>query len=160
MFVRTLLVGSSLAVVLSSTAAAQCGSVRRVAPMQLARQIVPIIDNSPGEVYISSTPSLNELARQATDHFESRYQSCESHRLQNERWAAKQRQALRSKSVATASAAKQWTKEELAASKFQVAHQLWRAGRTDAARRWLETVLREYESTPTAEQARITLAKL
>jgi hypothetical protein len=160
MFVRTVLVGSSLAVVLSSTAAAQCGSVRRVAPASLARQIVPIIDNSPGDVYVSSTPSLTELAKQATDHYESRYQSCESHRIQNERWAAKQRQATRSKSVAAAPPARHRTKEELAASKFQAAHLLWQAGRTDAARRWLEAVLREYESTPTAERARITLAKL
>jgi len=160
MFVRTLFVGLSLATVLSSTAAAQCGSIRRIAPVSLAARITPIIDRSPRQSFVSSVPTLNELAKQATNHVESPYQSCESHRIQNERWAAKQRQSIRSSSTVSAAPTKQWTKEELAASKFQGAHLLWQTGHADAARRWLEIVLREYANTPAADRARITLARL
>ena len=161
MFVRTLLVGLVCVAVGSSTAVAQCGSLRRVAPVQLAAQITPIIPNSPGETLVSSTPSLNELARQASDQVESRYQSCESHRTLNQHWAAKQRQASRgSSSAASTTPVKHWTDEELAASKFQGARGLWQAGKADAARRWLEVVLRDYSHTATAERARVALSKL
>jgi len=161
MFVRTLFIGLALFAVGSSTAVAQCGSLRRVAPVPLAGRITPIIPNSPGEMLVSSPPSLNDLARQASDHVESRYQSCESHRAVNQHWAAKQRQPSRgSSSAAAATPVKHWTDEELAASKFQGARGLWQAGKAEAARRWLEVVLRDYAHTTTAERARVALSKL
>jgi hypothetical protein len=159
MFVRTLLIGLAIAAVLSSTAAAQCGSIRRVAPVSLARQITPIISTSPGDNSVSSVASLTDMARQPIDHVESRYQSCESHRLQSQQWAMKQDPARR-KAAWPTTPAKQWTDEELAASKFQGARGLWQAGKSDAARRWLEAVLRDYSHTPTAERARIALTRL
>ena len=159
MFVRTLFVGVSCVAALSSTAVAQCGSVRPLPSVQLARQIAPIIDNMSRESSEVSLPSINELARQATHRVDSRYQSCESHRIQNQQWAAKQ-EAARKKAASASARTKQWTDDELAASKYQAAHGLWQAGKTDAARRWLDVVLRDYSTTPTADRARAVLTKL
>jgi hypothetical protein len=164
MFARTLLVVFSCAAFFSSSALvssgalAQCGSPRYQPRIELARQIVPIID-MPRESPESGVTSLNELARSATNHVDSRYQSCESHRIQNQQWAMKQ-EAARNNAARSAAPAKQWTDEERASSKYQAAHGLWQAGRTDAARRWLEVVVREYSKTPTADRARAVLAKL
>jgi hypothetical protein len=107
----------------------------------------------------SSVPKLDELARTASNHVDSRYQSCESHRIQNEQWAMKQEAARKNSARATAPT-KHWTDEERAASKYQAARGLWQAGRTDAARRWLEVVVQEYAKTPTADRARAVLARL
>jgi len=160
MFVRILVISLAFVAVGSSTATAQCGSSRRVEPMPLAGRITQIIPNSPGESFVNSVPSLNELAKQASDHAESRYQSCESHRVQNQRWAATHRRSHSGTSVAAATPAKQWTDDELAAAKLQGARGLWQAGKPEAARRWLEVVLRDYAHTPTAERARLVLGKL
>ena len=159
MFVRTLVLGVSLVAVVSSAARAQCGGIRYITPVPLAARITPIIPPSLGESYVSSVPTLTELAKQATNQVEPRYQSCESHRIQNERWAAKQRQAARSVS-AVAAATERWTNDELAAAKLQGARQLWLNGNSEAARRWLELVVRDYGNTPTADRARVTLARL
>lgn len=175
MFVRPLLVGLSLAAVFSSTAAAQCGAyIRRRPPVSLAqKQLTPIFGPQaslapayvePTSFVTSSVPSLEELARQATTHSEARFQSCESHRSpQPEQWASHRAKPSRNKPAAAAVPrvpAKQWTAEELAAAKFNGAHQLWQAGNSEAARRWLEVVLREYAETPTADRARVALARL
>jgi hypothetical protein len=173
MFVRALLIGFFLAAVFSSSAAAQCGSyTRRPLPVSLAQgQLTPIFGPSaslsPGGSFVSSSvPSLHELARQATDHSDARHQSCESHRSPApERLASHRSKPVPSNPVSTAATtnrapAKQWTSEELAASKFQAAHQLWLTGHEDAARRWLETVLRDYANTSTADRARVALARL
>jgi hypothetical protein len=157
MFARTLLAGLSFAAIFSQAAMAQCGSPRYQPRVQYAKQIIPIID-TPAATYQASVPTLDELARAATNHVESRFQSCESHRIQNQKWAMQQ-EAARKNSVRSATQ-KQWTDEELAASKYQAAHGLWRAGNTDAARRWLEIVLRDYATTRTADRARGVLAKL
>jgi hypothetical protein len=52
------------------------------------------------------------------------------------------------------------TDEELAQSKFTCAHNLWLGGNVEAARRWLERLVKEYPATETADRAKITLAKL
>jgi hypothetical protein len=164
MFARTLLIAFSCAALLSlsalvsSSALAQCGSPRYQPRIEYARQIVPIID-MPRESSQSSVTTLDDLARSASNQVESRYQSCESHRIQNQQWAMQQ-EAARKTAARSAVAAKQWTDEERAASKYQAAHGLWQAGRTDAARRWLEVVVREFAQTPTADRARSVLAKL
>lgn len=176
MFVRPLLVGLSLAAVFSSTAAAQCGAyIRRRPPVSLVQtRLTPIFGPQaslaaayvePTSFVTSSAPSLEELARQATIHSEARFQSCESHRSpQPERWTSHRAKPSRNKPAAAAAVsrvpAKQWTAEELAAAKFNGAHQLWQAGNSEAARRWLEVVLREYAETPTADRARMALARL
>jgi len=163
MFARALpIVISSIALfssaLVSSTALAQCGMPRYLPRVQLARQITPIID-MPREGSGSSLPTLNDLARQATSHTDARYQSCESHRAANPQWAAKQSPSSK-QSARAAATPKYWTDEERAASKYHAAHSLWQAGKPDAARRWLEVVLRDYSKTPTAERARVVLAKL
>lgn len=170
MFVRPLLVGLSLAAVFSSTAAAQCGSYtpRRPPVSLVQKQLTPIFGPQASlapvsvEPVTTFVPSLNELARTATTHSEARFQSCESHRSpQSERFASYRAKTLRNKPATTPRApAKQWTDEELAAAKFNGAHQLWQAGNSEAARRWLEVVLREYAETPTADRARVALARL
>jgi hypothetical protein len=55
---------------------------------------------------------------------------------------------------------KTFTNEELAQSKFTCAHNLWLGGNVEAARRWLERLVKEYPATETADRAKITLAKL
>jgi len=164
MFARTLLIVFSWAVLfsssalVSSSAMAQCGSPRYMPRIEYARQITPIIDMGRGSSQVSS-PTLDELARSATNHVDSRYQSCESHRIQSQQWAIRQ-EATRKITARATAPAKQWTNDERAASKYQAAHGLWQAGRTEAARRWLEVVVQEYAQTPTADRARAVLAKL
>jgi TolA-binding protein len=60
----------------------------------------------------------------------------------------------------TAAPAPQLTNEQLAASKFQGARLLWKNGNSDAARRWLEVVVRDYGNTAMADRARVALARL
>jgi hypothetical protein len=126
--------------------------------VEYAREIVPIID-TPRENSESSVTGLDALARSASNHVDSRYQSCESHRTANHQWTMKQ-DATRKSTARAAGVAKGWTDEERAASKYQAAHGLWQAGKIDDARRWLEVVVQQYSKTPTADRARAVLAKL
>jgi hypothetical protein len=160
MFVRTLLTGLSCAAIFSSVAAAQCGSVRYQPRVQFTNHIVPIIAEPPAANAGPSSPSITELARNVIDRGESRYQSCEAHRVQSPQWASRSRTPTKATAAAVARATKQLTPDELATAKFRAAHDLWQAGRTDAARRWLEVVVRDYATTPTADRARVVLAKL
>jgi hypothetical protein len=154
------MLGLSCAAIFSSTAAAQCGSVRYQPRVQFAHTLVPIIAQPPLADAVVSPPSIADVARQVADRGESRYQSCESHRAAGQQWATQPPAGHRNAPVATARTVKQWKPDELAAAKFRAAHDLWQAGRADAARRWLELVVRDYATTPTADRARIVLAKL
>ena len=160
MFVRTLVSGLFCTALFSSIAAAQCGSVRYQPRVQYVHQIVPIIAEPSAANAAASAPTMAELARNVPDRGEPRYQSCESHRMQPQQWAAKPPATAKRANVAASQSNKQWTPDELATAKFHAAHNLWKAGRTDAARRWLEVVVRDYATTPTADRARLVLAKL
>jgi hypothetical protein len=110
----------------------------------------------------SDVPRLQDVATQSYRLPLSRYQSCEAHRSGAEQWASRSSRSADAvvRRYAPRKPAKEWTQEELAASKFQAAHSLWRAGNSVAARRWLEVVVQNYAATPTAERARLVLAKL
>jgi len=54
---------------------------------------------------------------------------------------------------------KHWTDEERAESKFRSARQLYYTGHLDASKRWLETVVKDFPTTNTADRAKIALAK-
>src|SRR5690349_5267657 len=112
MFARILFLAFSFAALFTSSVAAQCGSPRYQPRVQYAKQIIPIID-MPSASSQTSVPTLDDLARTATNHVESRFQSCESHRIQNQQWAMQQ-EAARKNSTRSATQ-KQWTDEELAA---------------------------------------------
>ena len=112
-----------------------------------------------GAPAMNGVPGIEQMARQSYSQTSSRGASCESHRLQ-EQWAQRQRSASGSRLAPTAAPDKRWTDEERAASKFRAAHSLWQLGNDDAARRWLEGVLKDYSYTPTAERARLVLARL
>jgi hypothetical protein len=50
--------------------------------------------------------------------------------------------------------------EQQAASKYELAHLLWKNGNAPAARDWLAEILDKFPSTQTADRARQTLARL
>jgi hypothetical protein len=158
MFVRTLFLGSSLIAVLTSPAAAQCFSCSVMPAVPIGAPIASIMSPSAGPSFVSSVPPLRDLARQVTEQPPPQYDSCVSHRSQNQNFANHRRPA--SASAATALPAPQLTNEQLAASKFQGARLLWQNGNSDAARRWLEVVVRDYGNTPVADRARVALARL
>lgn len=54
---------------------------------------------------------------------------------------------------------KNYSDEERAASRFKMAHDLYRAGQADASRATLTRLVDEFGSTEVAAQARITLAR-
>lgn len=158
MFVRTLVLGFSLVTVFSSTALAQCFCCNAAPAVPLAARITPIISTSPGMTFASSVPPLRDLARQVTDQPAPHYDSCVTHRSHNQHWAHHRRPA--SAASMNAVPAPQLTNEQFAASKFQGARLLWQNGNPEAARRWLEVVLRDYGDTLTADRARSALARL
>jgi hypothetical protein len=53
-----------------------------------------------------------------------------------------------------------WSEEQLAESKFKVAHMLYLDGNSDAAKGVLSKLLDEYPDTVTADRAKVTLARL
>jgi len=53
-----------------------------------------------------------------------------------------------------------WSEEQLAQSKFKVAHMLYLDGNVDAAKNVLSKLLDEFPDTATADRAKVTLAQL
>ena len=158
MFFRTLILGCSLIALLASPAAAQYFSCSVVPAVPLGVPIAPIMSSIAGPNYVSSVPPLRDLARQVTDQPAPQYDSCVSHRTQNQHWAHHRRPD--SAASMTATPGPQLTNEQFAASKFQGARLLWQNGNSQAARRWLEVVVRDYGDTPIADRARVALARL
>ena len=108
-------------------------------------------------------PTLDQLARQGYGRYQEPTQSCHVSRQQlRTAYFAKRRadeQARRE-----ASRARQpppiRDDERLAKAKFELAHQLWLSGKTDAAGRWLGEILDKFPQTETAGRALQTLARL
>lgn len=158
MFVRTALLACSLVAILASPAAAQYFSCSVMPAVPLGASIAPIMFPSAGPNFISSVPPLRDLARQVTDQPAPHYDSCVSHRTQNQHFVHHSRPD--SAASMTSKPALRLSNEQLAASKFQGARLLWQNGNSAAARRWLEVVVRDYGNTPIADRARLALARL
>jgi hypothetical protein len=158
MFVRTRLLGYSLVAVLASPAAAQYYSCNVMPAVPIGTPIASIESPSAGPNFVSSVPPLRDLARQVADQPAPQYDSCVSHRTQSQHFANHRRPD--SSASMTAARASQLTNEQRAASKFQGARLLWQNGNSEAARRWLEVVVRDYRDTQTADRARAALAQL
>jgi hypothetical protein len=56
--------------------------------------------------------------------------------------------------------ARVWSEEQLAQSRFKVAHMLYLEGEIDAAKKVLDKLLDEFPETATADRAKLTLAQL
>jgi hypothetical protein len=158
MFVRTLLLGTSLVAVLASPAAAQYYSCNVMSAVPIGAPIASIMSPSAGPNFVSSVPPLRDLARQATNQPAPQYDSCVSHRTHNQNFVNYSRPD--SAPSTTVKPALQLTNEQLAASKFQGARLLWKNGNSEAARRWLEVVVRDYGDTALADRAHSALARL
>jgi hypothetical protein len=110
------------------------------------------------------TPTVYAIARRPYTRYWGADQSCQSRgpdyrRLQMVQARRDAESARRQKSRA-ALPMPIYDTEKLALAKFNAAHQLWQGGNSDAARKWLETVVKEYSATEAAERARLTLARL
>jgi hypothetical protein len=80
-------------------------------------------------------------------------------RMMQQRRAKEQERREQSRKL-LATMGKVLTEEELARSKFNLAHMLWKAGRIDSAKAQLAKLLDDYPFTETADRARLTLARL
>jgi hypothetical protein len=81
----------------------------------------------------------------------------ERRRMMESRRAAEKERRDKSRQM---TAAKVLSEEDLAKSKFNLAHMLWVAGRIDSAKLQLSKLLDDYPSTESADRARMTLARL
>ena len=115
---------------------------------EVQEPIVPVY--FPAPYFDSSTSAIAERERIANAERQRRTQLMEVRRE-----AVKSR---REKLKATIPE-KDYTEEELAQSKFQVAHMLWQAGRINAARGQLLALLDDYPGTETAHRAKTALAR-
>lgn len=107
---------------------------------------------------IIARPTLDSIARDRYSQVRSEPDSCQTHR-QPVRYARRRVMgtAEQSRTIAPEPIT---SPEQVASAKVQGAHLLWKAGRPEAARRWLQTVMADYPRTAAAVKARDVLAKM
>ncbi len=148
------------AVLAPYTARAQC-FLGRQAPSMLPNLVARSVQPTGGIQFVSSIiapPTLESLARARYSQVRPEPDSCQTHR-QPVRYAQR-RVVGTSEQVSSRLPQPITSPEQLAAAKIQGAHLLWKAGKPEAARRWLETVVANYPRTAAAVKAQQVLAKM
>jgi hypothetical protein len=129
-------------------------SVQAMAGLQFESQVVTPPFVSP----MVAPPTIESQARERFIQVRAEPDSCQTHR-QPIRYA--QQRVTNASQQASSRLPKPITlPEQLATAKIQGAHLLWKAGKPEAARRWLETVVADFPRTEAALKAKDVLARM
>ncbi len=158
---------------LSTAAQAQCQRMAQMGPMgsfgmqspaaqMMAARIAAVQYMQSLNSLAPQTPTADQLAQQSYSSFSQDSPSCQP---RNEYRIAQMQQRRDTEKTRRQAARERLPRpiqdnEQQAASKYELAHSLWKNGNAPAAREWLSEILDKFPSTQTADRARLTLARL